>query len=88
MPYSLSIPDADVDIWRAHLDLIETSQTTCRRLLYAAAGTDPASCKVRKELDRLNAEPYVRTLMALDEQAQEWIGAIIAGAAIKGAVRR
>ncbi len=87
MPYSLSLPDSDVDIWRAHLDLIETSQTTCRRLLYAAAGTDTASRKVREELDRLNAEPYVRTVMALDDQARAWIRAIIAGVGSKGAVR-
>ena len=33
MPYSLSLPDADVDIWRAHRDLIGTSHKTCRHLL-------------------------------------------------------
>jgi len=88
MPYSLSIPDAEVDIWRAHLDLIGTSQKTCGSLLEEAAGADEAAHKTRKELDRLRAEPYLRTLMALDEQAKAWVHAIIAGAGSKGAVKR
>ena len=71
MPYSLSLPDADVDIWRAHLDLIETSQKTCGRLLEEAGGDRRGVAgTARQELDRLRAEPYVRTLMALDDEAK------------------
>ena len=70
MPYSLSLPDADIDIWRAHLDLIGTSRKTCERLLH-----DGRKERLRRrELERINAEPYLRTLMALDDEARSGFG--------------
>lgn len=81
MPYSLNIPDDDIDIWRAHNDLIKTSLERCKRLLSSASGNDDASSKIKEELDRLGAEPYLRTLVDLDEQTSIWIAAIVAGAA-------
>ena len=81
MPYSLNIPDDDIDIWRAHNDLIKTSLERCKRLLSSASGNDDASSKIKEELDRLGAEPYLRTLVDLDEQTSKWIAAIVAGAA-------
>ena len=88
MPYSLSLPDADVDIWRAHLDLIETSRKTCE----PSARSDSRKRSTRRSApgvnsSRIDAEPYLRTLMALDDEARTWIGAIVAGGRSKGAVR-
>jgi hypothetical protein len=76
MPYSLNLPQGDIDIWRRHDDLLKSSQTTCRRLLYYA-GNDP---KVKAQLAEVGGEAYVRTLMDLDRQARNWIAQIISGA--------
>ena len=99
MPYSLTLPDGDVDAWRLHQDLINTSLATARRLLKAASepkgdeaeGEAPEKedwRKVRADLKATGAEPFVRALMNLDEQATTWIGAIIAAAGSKGTARR
>jgi hypothetical protein len=75
MPYSLNLPQADVDIWRRHDDLLQSSQTTCHRMLHYIE-TRPF---VKKQLAAVGGEAYVRTLMDLDEQARTWIAKIIAG---------
>jgi len=102
MPYSLTLPHADVDVWRLHDDLIATSQETAKKLLDAASEpndgapesqdktTNPREDwrKVRADLEAAGAEPYLRALMDLDRQARKWIGAIVAGAGSRGAARR
>jgi hypothetical protein len=85
MPYSLTLPDADVDPWRQHDELITTSQNTCRRLLYYASATDePYAARapaIKDQLAAIGADVYVQALMDLDTQTKKWIGGIIAGAA-------
>ncbi len=94
MPYSLTLPDADLDIWRMHDDLIVTSLDTAKRLLEAASGQsyDPAEqkehwSKVKADLDAAGAEPFLRALMDLDRRSRAWIQTIVAGGS-KGAARR
>lgn len=86
MPYSLIFPDDDIDKWRAHEDLINTSREWCRELLRSASGDDGASRNIKEELDRLGAEPYLRTLINLDDETRNWIGAIIARKDNRGAM--
>ncbi|HKN30692.1 MAG TPA: hypothetical protein VJY34_23600 [Roseiarcus sp.] len=84
MPYSLTLPDADVDVWRMHDDLIATSLDTAQRLLGEASRQDPNV----KDFDATGAEPFLRALMDLDKKAQTWIRAIVAGGGAKGAAYR
>ena len=91
MPYSLTLPDADIDVWRAHADLIRTSLRTAEQLLEEADDpakrkrqADPAEqkepwTKVKADLGAAGAEPFVRALIDLDTQAEAWILAIVAG---------
>src|SRR5208337_567652 len=95
MPYSLTLPDADVDAWRLHGDLIRTSLETAHRLLHEASepeadASEPTEDwrKVRADLDAVGAEPYLRALMDLDRQTRTWIGAIVAAGGAKGAAQR
>jgi hypothetical protein len=84
LPYSLTIPDRDVDIWRRHENLLASSQQMCMRLL---ADASPATskhanaAKVRDELVRTGADVFLRTLFSLDSQARDWMKKIIAGEA-------
>jgi hypothetical protein len=90
MPYSLALPDADVDVWRQHDDLLETSQHTCYRLLHYGSMEQPSvtekqhrehAHRIEAELAALGAEAYLRTLMELDVEARRWIRAIVHGEA-------
>ena len=101
MPYSLTLPDSDVDAWRLHRDLITTSQQTARKLLNEASkpegelsrgkveAPEPRADwqKVRADLDSVGAEPFLRALMDLDEQAKTWIGAIVTAGGSRGAAQ-
>jgi len=81
LPYSTELPDADGDVWRMHKDVLETSRATCRDLISAAHAEAPElwekSKQVKAQLDGVGAEVYLRTLMELDEQALQWIDAIL-----------
>jgi hypothetical protein len=89
MPYSLVLPDADIDVWRQHYDLLETSEHTCYRLLHYGSMNHETTEKhhhehahrVEAELAAIGAEAYLRTLMELDGEARRWIRAIIQGEA-------
>jgi hypothetical protein len=84
LPYSLTLPDRDVDMWRRHEDLLASSQRMCKALL---ADADPAkssypnAATVEQELARTGADVYLRTLWQLDEQARDWMNKIIAAEA-------
>jgi Ferritin-like len=75
IPYSLDLPQADRDIWRLYSDLLASSQNTCADVL---GRTERA---VREQILRTGGDVYLHTLMKLDDQTQQWIGKILAGAA-------
>jgi hypothetical protein len=84
LPYSLGLPDRDVDMWRRHENLIASSQHMCRRLLADASPSTskhPNAAKVQQELARTGADAYLHTLLKLDEQARDWMKKIIASEA-------
>jgi hypothetical protein len=84
LPYSLGLPDRDVDMWRRHENLIASSQQMCVRLLADASPSTskhPNAAKVQDELARTGADAYLHTLLHLDGQARNWMKEIIAGAA-------
>jgi Ferritin-like len=81
LPYSLTLPDRDVDMWRRHEDLLASSQRMCKALLADAdpsKSSYPNAVKVEQELARTGADVYLRTLWQLDEQARDWMNKIIA----------
>ncbi len=75
MPYTLILPEAERDVWRRHLDLIEGVKTTCKNAL---ADKDP---KVKRQIRACGGEDYLRTLLDLDGRARDWIEGILAGQA-------
>ena len=84
LPYSLGLPDRDVDMWRRHENLLASSQQMCKRLLADASPSTskhPNAAKVQQELAGTGADVYLRTLFQLDGQAREWMNKIIAGEA-------
>ena len=84
LPYSLGLPDRDVDMWRRHENLLASSQQMCKRLLADASpatSKHPNAAKVQQELARTGADVYLRTLFQLDGQARDWMNKIIAGEA-------
>jgi hypothetical protein len=84
LPYSLGLPDRDVDMWRRHENLLASSQQMCKRLLADASPSTSKhanAAKVQQELARIGADVYLRTLFQLDGQARDWMNKIIAGEA-------
>ena len=91
LPYSLGLPDRDVDMWRRHENLIASSQQMCKRLLADASPSTskhPNAAKVQDELARTGADVYLRTLFQLDEQARAWMNKIIVGEALNEGAHR
>jgi hypothetical protein len=81
LPYSLGLPDRDVDMWRRHESLLASSQEMCRGLLGEASSNHPNAAKVRQELARTGADAYLHTLFQLDGKARDWMNKIIAAEA-------
>jgi rubrerythrin len=84
LPYSLVLPDRDVDIWRRHENLLASSQQMCMRLFADASpetSKHPDAARVKEELARTGADAYLHTLFQLDEQARDWMKKIIAAEA-------
>jgi hypothetical protein len=78
LPYSLTLPDRDVDMWRRHENLLASSQRMCSALLGDAA----RQSKVKQELLRTGADAYLLTLFQLDDKARDWMNKIIAAEAV------
>ena len=64
MPYSLSLPDTERDIWASHRDLLNIAQPLCKKML--------------THKDR-GGHAYLRALLAIDRDAQAWAERILAG---------
>ncbi|MBT8479339.1 MAG: ferritin-like protein [Gemmatimonadetes bacterium] len=64
MPYTLSLPADEVDCWRTHVDLLQSSGVICDDLLDRGGPADGAR--------------YLKSLRELDEQAMAWIDRILA----------
>jgi hypothetical protein len=64
MPYSLSLPDTERDIWASHRDLLAMAQQHCKKML--------------AHEDR-GGHAYLRALFALDRDARTWAESILAG---------
>jgi hypothetical protein len=61
MPYSLSLPPAELDVWQLHDDLLGTAEMLCREL--EAKGGE--------------GQAYLQTLITLDREARAWIGGVL-----------
>ena len=75
MPYTLNLPPRDIDIWQRHRDLLGSSDSHCYKILYS---TDP---DVRRDLEAVGGEVYLKTLLNLDSQTRAWTDQILAGSA-------
>ncbi|MDE2600921.1 MAG: hypothetical protein KGL62_00990 [Bradyrhizobium sp.] len=75
LPYTLGLPLQEIDIWRQHRDLIAVSQHTCNEVFRLAG----VSASFKKEVGDIGGDIYLNTLIRLDNEAQRWIGAILAG---------
>jgi hypothetical protein len=65
LPWNMRIPVAEVDCWCMHRDSLVVSREACHEIL--------SSRPTEEERE------YIKTLLALDEQTDEWIGQILAG---------
>jgi hypothetical protein len=77
MPYTLDLPQADIDIWRLYDDLLVNSYHTCTRVFEIAIGIP----QMRYQIPSIGADVYLRTLMDLDRQTRQWIAKVIAATA-------
>jgi hypothetical protein len=77
MPYTLDLPQADIDIWRLYEDLLVNSYHTCSRVFQDAKLVP----QLRTQIPDIGADVYLRSLMDLDSQTRQWIAKVIAGAA-------
>jgi hypothetical protein len=75
LPYTLELPQAEIDIWRQHRDLLEASHHICAKMREHA--DEYASFK--KEITDIGGDVYLKTLMRLDDEAKRWIDGILAG---------
>jgi hypothetical protein len=64
MPYALSLPDTERDIWASHGDLLAMAQRLCKKML--------------AHEDR-GGHAYLRALFAIDSDARAWAESILAG---------
>jgi hypothetical protein len=71
MPYTIELPLDEIDCWRLHRDIVLSSRELCDALL------DPADDHLTTAPPA--AEPYLRTLRNLDQQALVWIDTVLAG---------
>jgi hypothetical protein len=76
LPYTLELPQAEIDIWRQHRDLLEASHHISDKMREHAE--EYASFK--KEITEIGGDVYLKTLMKLDDEAKRWIDVILAGA--------
>jgi Ferritin-like len=84
LPYTLTLPDRDVDMWRRHENLLAASQKICMALLADAdpsKSRNPNAAKYQHELACTGADAYLHTLLQLDTQARDWMNRIIAAEA-------
>jgi hypothetical protein len=75
LPYTLELPQAEIDTWRQHRDLLKASQRTCKFISEQAE----ADASFNKEITAIGCDVYLNTLKRLDNEAQRWIKAILAG---------
>jgi hypothetical protein len=75
LPYTLELPQVELDIWRQHHDLLSASQHVCNEVFRLADVSD----SFKKEVTDIGGDVYLKTLMKLDQDAQRWIGAILVG---------
>ena len=64
MPYALSLPDSERDIWASHRDLMSMAQRLCSKML--------------NHEDR-GGHAYLQALLAIDHDAQNWAKDILTG---------
>jgi hypothetical protein len=64
MPYALSLPETERDIWASHRDLLAMAQRLCKKML--------------AHEDR-GGHAYLRVLFAIDSDARAWVESILAG---------
>jgi hypothetical protein len=64
MPYALSLPDTERDIWASHRDLLAMARQLCKKML--------------AHEDR-GGHAYLRALLAIDSDARAWAESILAG---------
>jgi hypothetical protein len=64
MPYSLSLPDIERDIWASHRELLDMAQQHCKKML---------------DHEDRGGHAYLRALLAIDSDAQAWAERILAG---------
>ena len=74
-PIPCELPQAEIDIWRQHHDLLEASHHICDKMLSRWRG----SASFKKEVTDIGGDVYLKTLMKLDDEAKRWIDAILAG---------
>ena len=71
MPYTLTLPSSEVDIWRQHLDLVRASQELTRELLH------------KKKNNLKHAPPdgkkYLLALADLDDLSEKYINHVLVG---------
>jgi hypothetical protein len=72
LPYTLELPQTEIEIWRIHADLIKASQDTCAKL-------DDMNPIFLKEIADIRGDVYLNTLKQLDSEALRWIEGILAG---------
>jgi hypothetical protein len=66
IPYSLDLPDGELERWIRHRDLVRSSQRLCSKL-----AAHPHTNKSERA--------YLNALIGLDSQTDTWIGGILAG---------
>ena len=66
MPYALSLPDTERDIWASHRDLLAMAQRLCKKML--------------AHEDR-GGHAYLQALFAIDSDARAWAESILAALA-------
>lgn len=71
MPYTIELPLDEIDCWRLHRDIVLSSRELCDALLNPADDHLTAAPPA--------AEPYLRTLRNLDQQALVWLDTVLAG---------
>ena len=64
LPYTLELPQAEIDIWRQHHDLLSASQHICGEVFRLADVSD----QFQKEVTDIGGDVYLKTLMKLDER--------------------
>ena len=74
MPYSMHIPNDEIDRWRHYQDILKNSQALCEELL---AENDPHSRAFAAQFPE--GVRYIKTLSQLDARAVKWLDTVLAG---------